>query len=337
MAIGHLLWASRPGCGAMLAVMLLVLPGCGGFGIPLHEATDAVAHQGQQSGTIRAGEATRSQVRSALGAPWLQSDYWRVDVYRIDEKRQELTFFASLVTPPVPVGVFSVEESGYALVAYDEGGRVAAIAFGSASKLLGDKEDLTLRTQDLSLGIETLDERGAHLMAAASRLPGYLALQRRSPQCTLVVACDQIPFEKWPDEGCPNRVTIDAGAPLNPQPLVQQCAGKSCPGGAVRYSGSAFAHIPLLYAVTLPPGRHQVETASSTFQGRSVTTVECAAGQVQYAVIRGRVDWHWWSPRSSTLDASVTLSDTQPQAWSNYNVVLALDGQWLVAREPATR
>lgn len=51
------------------------------------------------------------------------------------------------------------------LVAYDPAGRVAQVASGSASRGSLVREDLMLRTDDLTLANEPIDERGLQLFA----------------------------------------------------------------------------------------------------------------------------------------------------------------------------
>lgn len=303
----------------MAAVAVLCLSGGCGFGIPLKRPT-LVTEQARRTVTLHVGDA-REDVRAVLGQPWLQSAFWRFDAYRAVAEQKELGFIV-LFTPPIPIGVMRSEVGGFVLVAYDDAGRVTALGAGQAGRGAGVFDSVMLRAGDLYLGIEPQYLHGPQLFADGARIDAYLERRRRAPACTLILACQKSTVaEKWPDEGCPNRVAVDGRIVADPSPYVGDCAaGTTCPAAAVRRG--LYARLPVLVPVTLAPGEHHIEMSSSVFKGSSRASFACAAGDVRYGVLRGRVTWNWWGPRTSTLDATVTLTDRAPQDPQSFALLL---------------
>ena len=95
-----------------------------------------------------------------------------------------------------------------------------------------------------------------------------------------------------------------------------------------------YLRVPTVYPLTVSPGRHLLVMTSSTFRGRHDSSFECARGEVLYGVIRGHVSWDWWGPRTSTLATTVSFSDTLPEQWSAYSVLLYRGERWFVEPEP---
>jgi hypothetical protein len=299
--------------------LLWLVAGCG-FGIPLERPT-RVTDQERRSVALQAGVSSREDVRAALGEPWLESAFWRFEVYRAVAEEKELGFVV-LFTPPIPIGLTRAEVGGFVLVAYDDAGRVTALRAGQARRGSGLYDSLMLRAGDLYLGIEPQYRRGPQVFADDTRLEGYLDRRRRASTCTLLLACQQASVtEKWPDEGCPDRITIDGSIVADPSPYVGACtAGTSCPAAAVHEG--PYARVPVLMPVMLRPGEHRVVIGSSVFKGTGETSFACAAGEVRYGILRGAVTWHWWGPRRSTLAATMTLSDRAPRDPRSFALVV---------------
>lgn len=314
-------------CAAMLA-----LTGCA-FSVPLSDPQLVDAQQ-QRSAAIVPGESSREAVEAGLGAPWLRSRFWGVDVFRARDVSWEIGGPVILVAP-IPLGVFRFKVEGYVLVTYDEAGRADRVEAASASR--ANSADLVpmLRAGQLSLGIDAVDDRRSpQLMADGERVQDYLALRARSSSCTLVLACEETHFERWPYESCPDQVAVDDAPPFDPQPFFGRCEpGKSCPP-VIQPGSGGFVRVPLLYPLSLSPGPHRIELRSSTFRGRHETQFACAAGDVRFGTVRGRVSWHWWGPRQSTLDASVTLADAMPEGWRDRSLLLFRGGEWIALPEP---
>jgi hypothetical protein len=305
--------------GVIPAVTLLAA--CG-FGVPLKQPT-VVPDQAQRGAALRLGEASRDDVRAALGEPRLESDFWRVELYRADDKRTELAF-AVVIVIPVPVGVFSEKRHGHVLVTYDEGGRTSGVSSGVASDgfLATDSASwMTLRGDSISYVVDPVGTKSrSTLLADGSRLADYLAARRGAAGCTLVAGCGG-------EGGCPDRLTIDDMEPFDPSPVTALCAPEAaCPPGTpiagTPIDGKHFVVVPVLLALDVPAGAHRLRVSSARAKGGGEASFGCVPGEEIYATVRSRAD-----------DA-VTLSGGPPEGWEARNLVLVRDARWLVDREP---
>lgn len=324
----------RLGSAFALWILLIQLASCGGAGISLKEPV-AVKQQARRSAEFRLGESTRDDVLTALGEPWLMSSFWGFDLFRAGDSSKEIgVFFITIL--PLPVGVSTSQVEGYVLVAYDNTDRIAQIATGNVTRnMFPDGFRMLLRARDLSFGIDMYHQRGRTLMADANRLQDYLALRRRSGTCTVILACDEDAYQKWEYETCPDRVAIDDAEPFDPRPFFGYCEpGKSCPPKTLHATNSLPGWMPTVHPVTLQPGPHRLAMSSATFKGRHETSFECSAGEVRYGIIRGHVRWHWWGPRSSTLNPTVTFVEELPSEWASYSILLYSRNGWIVEAEP---
>jgi len=170
-------------------------------------------------------------------------------------------------------------------------------------------------------------------MADANRLEDYLALRRRSATCTVILACNEERYQKWPYETCPDRVVIDGAEPIDLQPFFGTCdPGSSCPPKTL--PAGPYMRVPMVHPITLTPGAHQLVMTSSTFKGRHEASFSCASGEVRFGIISGYVSWSAWSPRASTLNTAITFSDDLPAQWVSYSMLLFRGDRWFVQTEP---
>ena len=317
---------------ACASLPLVVLAACG-FGVPLKKSV-LVPQQAERSATILPGESTRAEVRAALGEPWLESGFWRVEVYRSDDKRTELAFAMAIVIP-VPVGVMREKQHGYVLVTYDAAGRVSRVTPGIASDgSLARASDrwMAIRADGITFAVEPVGTKlRSTLLADSSRLPDYLAERRRADGCTLVTACDE-------GQGCPDQVAVDDGEPFDPRPVTVLCAPDApCPSGARQsggeIDGKSVILVPVVRAIHATPGRHAVRVGSSVLQGGGEATFECGGGDVLYGIVRSSVEGASWRSKGR-LQATVTVSAVAPKAWDDCSVALSRDGRWLVSAGP---
>lgn len=287
--------------GGCLVGVVCTLVGCG-FRVPVQETT-AISEQREKRAVLLIGTSTRADVRAALGTPEVESERWRVDLYRAEEERREVEFVVVLVLP-VPVGAFRVKERGYVLVAYDEAGRVSDVASGSASEGIVAEDAthwLVLRADDLTLVVDPVKTKPrTTLLADAGRLPAYLQTRRKSADCTLVVACD-------PGERCPEEFALEGGDAIEPRPIE------------VLTGSSIVDRIPIVHALSVAPGSHRIAGGKDSF--------ECVPGDVVYANVRGAAGRRD-EPKSS-------FSKTPPSDRVDLPLVLHRNGRWWVDRLPA--
>ena len=328
--------------GRICCILLIfaVIAGCA-IGIDLKKPT-LVTDQAERSVTIGLGESTREDVRAALGEPLLESNFWRVELYRADDKHVEAGVVV-IIIPVLPI-VSSMDVHGYVLVTYDTAGRVSQLSSGTTSEgfLVSYSEKLlTLRADELTFASDfKWNKWEPALLADSSRLSEYLAGRSYATSCMLVVACAQ-------DENCPEEIAVDDGEPFDPSPMTVLCAPDApCPKGSPYYFskidgervyipeiyGKRVLRVPLLHAITVPPGKHRLLITSSVRDGRGEASFECAAGQVLYGIVRSRVEGRsFWS--KGKLQATADMSIVPPEAWDAHSIVLYSKGRWLVEPE----
>ena len=259
-----------------------------------------VTDQAERSVTIRRGESTRADVRAALGEPLLESSFWRVELYRVEDNSLKLAFFVAIIPLPVPMPS-SEKKHGYVLVTYDTAGRVSQLSSGSHSEgwmADGIDKQIFLRADELAI-IE-----GPVLLADSNRLLAYLAERSHATSCTLVMAAELHEIFS------PRQVSIDDGE-LFDLTLIRRFGDP----------------LPVLYAITVPPGQHRLLITGSFLDGRAEASFECATGQVLYCIVSSRVE-------GKKLQATAAISAVSPEAWKGRSIVLYSKGRWLVEPEP---
>ena len=247
--------------------------------------------------------AARESVREALGAPWVESRYWGVEVYR---------------SPARDLALVSYDAEGRMLARVTAGWRPGWL-FGAGGGWPA------LRSGSLSLVSDPLARDHPLLLADAQRLPPYLELRRRALACTLLLACEA-------GKACPDRVWIDGGAPIDPRPVEVRCADPdACPPGEP--VGTQGVRVPLLHALGLKPGLHVLRLTRAGHRGTGEARFVCRAGDVMNAQVRYRIEGDsWWS--RGTLAARVAFPKEFPAAWSGNALALQRAGRWLVEPEP---
>ena len=298
--------------------MFAVVAGC--FSIPLKNPT-RVTQQVERGATIRLGESTSADVRAALGETLLESNFWRVELYRVEDTYSEVGIGWFGVLP------FHVTLQGYVLVSYDAAGRVSQVSSGHHEVgFQAQNQLMMIRADELTFAHSPIV--GNVLLADSSRLPDYLTARSKVANCTLVVACAQ-------EEGCPGEITIDDGEPFDPSPITVLCApDASCPKGSRVGYGTGLFTVPVLHAITVRPGKHRLLITSSLHDGRGEASFECTASKVLYGIIRSRVEGaSWWSGRGK-LQVTATLSTVALEDWGARSIVLYREGRWLVEPEP---
>lgn len=302
----------RTVCKGNVALVLLAgLSGCFPYVWP-RDPPELVLAQAEKSATIRPGETKRSEVHALLGAPWLSSRFWQVDVHRISQA--QLTpgaYFVFFI--PVP-GVWKVNWDGYVLTTYDEVNRVTAFASGD------DEESFTrhepcLQAADMILSNNwnkyMHNTRGASeqelvLLAGGHRLASFLELQRQTDACTVIVACEKA--------DCPDQIKIDNFVTIDPRFVrLGDCPDKT--------------HVPVLHLLNLAPGKHGVAVSSSNGQDRSEATINCSAGDVRYVHVQSEViGKSFW--RVGEIQTTLQVIEDKPESWSEYSVLIWRSSGW---------
>jgi uncharacterized protein YceK len=293
---------------AVALVVCACLNGCG----PLlfHTAPKNVADYTESSMTIRQGETTRAQVHELLGAPTISSHSWKVDIHRISGKQFTLGVMTAFLVPLFPWAE-NVYWDGYVLATYDDNDRVRAFASGKVAR--GDK--LLLQANGVTLTHirgKNLKEDELVLFANGESLTPYLKLRGKEDVCTLIVACER-------GADCPDRFSIeDERAPtavIDPR-FVRK---------GDFYKG--VIPVPVMYPIRLSPGENRLVIGNSDSLDRSETGFTCRAGGVCYATIQSKVI------TGGKRQSAVRLTESMPEDWSGYNVIIWRESGVLVLEE----
>ena len=268
------------------------------------------------------GESDQAAVRGLLGEPWLHSDSWRFDLFRITGR----TTVVSVAVLPVWVGSNSV--NGYVLVSYDEHGKVSDRSTGvvegdnvsgrSTLASMGPGSAM-INAGDVTFSVDALEQTPS-VSVSTRRRDEFLEQSRRSDrQCLLVLGCA--------GSYCETGIAIDDGPP------------RALPGAYTGYpasdgEGTEFWRQPWLAPIALAPGAHRVAVVppkDATLE--AATELRCAAGEVLFAAIDvRRVDRMRWK---MPLEGEIRISREMPESLQDQPFVIWRDGVWLVPAEPA--
>ena len=322
----------RLGLAFALWIVLIQLSSCAELAIPLKKPAVA-RQQAQHIAEFRLGKSTRDDVRTALGEPLVQSNFWGFDLFKAVGTSKEIGV-ALMMGIPMPFGYFTTQVESYVLVAYDNAGRIAQVASDYHSEsYASDSSFSLLRARDINF--DTYYEynmnnvRGLILTVDAIRLQDYLALVRPPGTCTVIMACDET-IRKWNfPNTCPSRIAIDNSYPLEIHSFFgRSCEpGRSCPPATFNNEGILKRDmIPMVQPFILQPGPHRLLVGNPDFKIRSETSFECSAGEVRYGILK-------W--RSVAPNVSVTFVDELPAGWGSYSFLLYYRFSWLVESEPS--
>jgi hypothetical protein len=294
---------SRRGLAAGVAAMML--GACVGEG-PVHESTIEATLPAKVA-PIVAGQTKRSAVRQALGKPWLASDYWGFDVFRISDSN------VNMVVVLIPVWLSVDGTKGYVLVSYDANGHVTGYGKDVASEgnLLVGMTDQAAAVQAGDVRFAVSGDGDEALVAVASaRRDDYLRSVSAKDSCRLLVGC----AGDW----CGARVAID---------------GRT----VVEMPTSMTRWLPAAAPIDVKPGDHRISIRAvqwdMSFEAES--RFSCAAGESLFVVF-AFAGSEESVPRGfrRRLLATVTISREMAQALRDQGMLIYANGQWLVPAEP---
>ena len=285
------------------ALAVFALGGC--LGIPLHSSS-VEEDLPKKTAPIVVGQTDRVEVRRVLGEPWVSSDYWGFDLFRISDWNGWLAVFFIYV----PIPVFE-KVNGYLLVSYDAGGRVSAFDKGVTSREFTDatgSNSLRLAAADLGFIVEG-DTVPPVLAVSPALRDQYLSERAPRDRCTVVVGCTI--------GSCSSNLSLQ----------VDEGEAWSLP-----YSSDPVPPIARnrLEPETLAPGEHRVRLIEPAFRGGSKTWADkrfvCATGEVWYGLLLD----------NETLGTSdvIKLSRDMPETFREQPMLIWREGQWLVPQEP---
>ena len=293
------------------ALAALALGGCGGVAIPVSRST-VETDLPEKTSPINVGKSDRESVRALLGQPWIDSDYWGFDLFRLTGRDAAV----GLLWVVVPVPFANVDTTtAYVLVTYDAEGRVSDRRHGLAydESMFGTSATASVRVVSeghAGFAYEDVRKRG-WVHVSADRRRAYLRDYRSPTSCSLLVGCT----EDW----CQTQFAIDGGSV---QPLPDTVEGA----------------IQGLVMVALVPGEHRIDVRRmSRFAPKhdAHATFSCAAGEERHAAIRIARDAYQKAEHTRyRLQGDVTVTAQEPPLLAEQPLMIWRDGQWLVPQEP---
>ena len=267
------------------------------------------------------GESDRSAVRRLFGEPWLHSDFWQFDLFRVTDRATAVAIML------LPVWVDSDTVNGYVLVSYDvrgavsdrgtgvvEGDNISGRSFvasaGSSSALIS--------AGDVTFTVDAIDQSPS-VYVSTRRRDEFLEQSRRSDsQCLLVLGCV--------GSFCETGIVVDGGPP-------RALPGAYTGNAATVDAGTESWRQLWLAPISLAPGVHRIVVVPPKYTTlEAATELRCAAGEVLFAAIDVRRSdrMRWKMP----LEGEIRISREMPESLQDQPLVIWRDGVWLVPAEP---
>lgn len=290
------------------AVLAFLLGGCG-VEIPITKST-VEADLPARDSPIEAGKSDRAAVRQLLGEPWVASDDWRFDLFRVSDSNVTAPVMF-VFWWPVPLGVAVDQITGYVLVTYDADGRVVQHEHGFARDPTvydSGSGDVSahLVAGDLRFGADQ-DENEAFLSVAAQQRDDYLRAHSSQGRCTVLIGCE--------DYSGGVRFAID-GHPSLPTPDKD----------------STFHSALRIAQVSAGPHRIEISPMGSHDKFQAMSDIVCSAGETIYGMIRLEYEQRAWF--SEKWRATITVSREMPEAFRDRRLLIWGNGKWLLPQEP---
>jgi hypothetical protein len=287
----------------LAAVGVVALGGCAGE-IPVHESS--VPKQFEHATTaITIGETDKAALRQLLGEPWVSSEYWQFELFRLSGRDVDLLItFAPF---PLPFGYTTNEEERYLLVQYDANGKVSAFATSTSGDFGYDPQ---VGAVIVSIGVQG---QMPDVFVSPQRRAEYLETQRGGDHCLVLVACR-------------GAICYD----VTPGLIVDRSESVKLP--------KALLGPSWLTPLILPPGRHRLEvTSTGKYKLQAETEFSCTAGNLLYVALDVKLDeaearkQHWFV--KVPLNSAFSVSHERPEG-SDLRMLIWRDGTWLVPQEP---
>jgi hypothetical protein len=286
--------------GPLSAVVgaVILLAGCA-VSAPVGRPSIDVAAAQARAAEIDSRSMTRDGVHALLGQPWLSSEAFDIEIYRLQGKQHNLlVIFAPY---PVPLPDFSDKLETYTLVVYGEDGQVSERNFGFASSSTGSPPTLILRAGEF----EFVHGFGDTISVTLDRYLRVRAARTAGPTCTVLLGCDEARLPAAGDRGfcaCSTNLRVDDGArqslslmapaviPYERAMPVTECeatGGRFQPLGET--GGGSCMYTPrALYPLTLTEGRHLLWLSMKRSEQVAPVEVACESQGVSRVTLGGK-------------------------------------------------
>ena len=266
----------------------------------------------KKTSPITVGKSDRESVRALLGQPWIGSDYWRFDLFRLTGRDAAIGLLWVLV--PVPFANVDTT-TAYVLVTYDAEGRVSDRRHGLAYDESMFETHMAASVRVVSeghAGFAYEDERKrGWVHVSADRRRAYMGDYRSPTSCSLLVGCT----EDW----CQTQFAIDGGSA---QPLPDTVEGG----------------IQGVVMVALVPGEHRIDVRRLSLLAPEIkahASFSCAAGERRYAAIQiVREAYQKAEHTRYRLHGDVIVTAEVPPLLAAQPLMIWREDQWLVPQEP---
>lgn len=334
----------QQGQRSVFVVVVLLLAGCA-VTTPVGQPSVDVEAAQVRAAEIDSQPTTRDGVHALLGQPWLSSEAFDVEVYRLQGKQHNLmVIFAPY---PVPLPAFSDKLEAYTLVTYGADGQVKEKAFGFVSASFGSPPTLILRTGD----VEFVHGFGDTISVPMERYLKVSAARTTGPSCTVLLGCDEARLAAAGERGfcaCNTLLRVDDGErqslslmspaiiPYEREMPAAECeasGGRFLPLGATG-GGSCLYRPNALYPLALAAGQHVLHFAMGRFDEASQLDVACDANGLARVTLGGKfMLCTRFENQTVQVDRSketlISLTQPDPRAQPEARVLVYDHGAWL--------
>lgn len=326
-----------------LAISAVALAGCAGS-MPVGDPTIDVEAIQAQAAEIDRFPINRDGVHALMGAPWLASETFGVEVYRLQGKQPNLmVIFAPY---PVPLPFMSDKIEAYSLVVYDADGIVSARASDYVHAGPGDPPTLILSAGEFRFLHFLRDS----LTVSLDRYMHFHVADTAGPTCTLFLGTDPVRLAAAETGGfCTSAANLylDGGKRQNVwlvSPAVippSRTTEADCRNAGGSYEvftnggpGACLFKHRTLYPLTLPVGNHELRFATGPVDKGVTSQLDCVADRVTFATLTGKFilcmrEEDGRLKRDQPTDEGIELSEQPPGTVRELHVIINDNGTWL--------
>jgi len=333
------------GCRRLILLVLAAgaLTSCA-TAVPVGKPTIDVEGAQAQAAEIDRFPINRDGVHALLGVPWLASETFGVEVYRLQGKQRNLLW--PIAPVPVPLPSFSDKLEAYTLVIYGADGNVSARASDYVHAAAVDPPTLILRAGDFQFVHYPRDS----LTMSLGRYLQVRAAHATSPTCTVLLGVDPVRLAEadrggfcasvvnlYLDDGERQTLSLTLPAVIPPSRTSDvECrnAGGSYEVFTGDGPGGCLFKPRALYPLTLPVGSHELRFTTGLFDRGVVSTPSCQADELTFATLMGKFMLCLHKDgrrlrRDQPDDEAVLLSAQPPTADRELHVIINDNGAWL--------
>jgi hypothetical protein len=329
-------------------LILFALAACAFIGcaaqVPVGKPTVDVEAAYARAAEIDKFPIGRDGVHSLLGPPWLASETFGVEVYRLQGKQHNLmVVFAPY---PVPLPFPSEKVEAYSLVVYGADGNVRARASDYVRAAPGEAPTVILHAGDFQFVHSLRDS----LTVSFNRFLQVRKTHVTGPACMVLLGVDPIRLAETEAGGfCVSAANLyrDGGKrqvlwlsfpavipPSRTSDIECRSAGGSYEAFTKDGPSACVFKTRTLYPLTLPVGNHVLRLTTGLSDRGVTITPSCATDEITFATLMGKFMLCMHSDgtrphRDQPDDESVLLGSPPPATDRELHVIVNDNGEWL--------